>query len=68
MDRELRKRIEDFFEGYELVEYLQIPVEDVVDAFEDQIEEVLEDVEEYISFGTRGSPSNGRDSDGDEYE
>lgn len=55
MDRETRKRIEDFFEGFELVEYLQIPVDEVVDAFEEQIEENLDEIEEFIGVRERGS-------------
>ena len=57
MDRETRKRIEDFFEGFELVEYLQIPVDEIVDAFEDQIEEALDELEEYIGVRERRSAS-----------
>lgn len=48
MDEETRKRIEDFFEGFELVEFLQIPVSEVFDAFEDTIEEYLDEVEELM--------------------
>lgn len=48
MDKETRARIADFFEGYELVEFLQIPVEDIIDRFEDVIEERLDDIEEEI--------------------
>lgn len=53
MDKETRKRIEDFFEGFELVEYLQIPVDEVVDAFEEQIEENLDEIEEFIGVRER---------------
>lgn len=43
-----RDRIEDFFEGFELVEFLQLSVEDIIDAFEDQIEEALDEIEELM--------------------
>lgn len=53
MDRETRKRIEDFFEGFELVEFLQIPVDEIIDRFEDEIEEALDDIEELIGVRER---------------
>ena len=48
LDRETRKRIEDYFDPTELVDYLQVTTEEVVDAFEDKIDEHLEDIEEFI--------------------
>lgn len=53
MDRETRKRIEDFFEGFELIEFLQISISDVIDAFEEQIEENLDDIEELMGVRER---------------
>lgn len=53
MDTETRKRIEDFFEGFELVEFLQISVEDIIDRFEDEIEEAIEEIEELIGVRER---------------
>lgn len=40
------KRIADYFTGFELVEFLQIPVEDVIEAFAELIEEKLDEIEE----------------------
>lgn len=53
MDTETRKRIEDFFEGFELVEFLQISVSDVIDLFETEVEEALEDIEELMGVRER---------------
>lgn len=53
LDREDKERLKDFFEGFELVEYLQISIEDVVDAFEDLIEENLDEIEEFIGVRER---------------
>jgi hypothetical protein len=53
MDRETRKRIEDFFEGFELVEFLQIPVDEIFDAFEEKIEEAIDEIEELIGVRER---------------
>lgn len=53
MDRETRKRIEDFFEGFELIEFLQIPVDEIIDRFEDEVEEALDDIEELIGVRER---------------
>lgn len=53
MDTETRKIIEDFFEGFELVEFLQLPVSEVINAFEEEIEEHLDEVEELIGVRER---------------
>jgi hypothetical protein len=53
VDEETRKRIEDFFEGFELIEFLQISVSDVVEAFEDEIEVYLDEIEELMGISTR---------------
>lgn len=50
LDRETRKRIEDYFEGFELVELLDIPVEDILEAFEDLIEENIDEINETIGY------------------
>lgn len=50
MNDELRKIICDYFDPFELVEFLQIPIEDVVDAFEDEIIENIDDVLEMIGI------------------
>lgn len=49
MDSETKARIADYFTGFELCEYLQLPVEDVIDRFEDEILEALEDIEELMN-------------------
>lgn len=50
MERELKERLADFFEADELVEYLAIPVEDVVEAFETEIEERLDSILELMGI------------------
>ncbi len=49
MDKETKERIADFFEGFELVEFLRLPIEDIVDRFEDEIEYMLEEIEELMN-------------------
>ena len=51
MDEEFKRQLIDRFEGFELVDYLNIDVEDIVDAFEEQIVEAQEDLEEFLSVG-----------------
>ena len=46
MDKDFKQILYDRFEGWELVEFLQIPIQDIVDIFEDQIIENIEDVED----------------------
>lgn len=53
MDEETRKRIEDFFEGFELVEFLQLPVSEVIAAFEDAVEEHIDEIEELMQVRGR---------------
>jgi len=53
MDREFKERLIDFFDSWELVEYLRLRTEDVVEAFEDDIEEAQEDLEEFMEIGVR---------------
>ncbi len=48
MDKETKARIADFFESWELAEFLRTRVEDFIEAFEDDIEEALEDIEELM--------------------
>lgn len=40
----------DRLEGWELVDFLQITIEDVVEAFEETIIENLEDVEDFLNL------------------
>lgn len=46
MTDELRARLIDRFEGWELVDFLSIPTEDVIERFDDFIQEHMRDVEE----------------------
>ena len=55
LDRETRKRIEDYFDPTELVDFLQVSTEDVVTAFEDQIEEILDEIEELMGVTNNGN-------------
>jgi hypothetical protein len=48
MTREQKDRLIDFFEGFELVEYLQLKTEDIIDRFEDEIDEAIDDIEELM--------------------
>lgn len=44
MDAEFKQILCDRFEGWELIEFLQIPIEEIVEIFEDKIMEAEEDV------------------------
>jgi hypothetical protein len=52
LDGEVKRRLADFFEPSELVEYLSegcgVTIEEVVEAFEEVIEEHLDDIEELM--------------------
>lgn len=51
IDEELYKQLVDRFEGYELCEYLNIAVEDILEAFPDKIKDAQDDLEEFLSIG-----------------
>lgn len=53
MDQELRQRIIDYFDPWDLVEFLGLTTEDIVGAFCEEIAEVSDDVEELMEVGTR---------------
>lgn len=53
MDTLTKQRIEDFFEATELVDFLQLPVSEVIERFEDEIEEALDEIEELIGVRER---------------
>lgn len=48
---DLKQRLIDRFEGFELVELLNISVEDVVEMFEETIAENIEFLEEFLTHG-----------------
>jgi len=53
VDTLTKQRIEDFFEATELVDFLQLPVSEVIERFEDEIEEALDEIEELIGVRER---------------
>lgn len=50
MDKETKDRIADYFDPWDLVELLGLKTSEIVEAFEDEIEERLDDIEELIEF------------------
>lgn len=50
LDKETKDRIADYFDAWELVEFLQLPVEEIITVFEDEIEEALDDIEELMGI------------------
>lgn len=56
LNKELKEILADRLEGWELVDFLQIDIDTVIDAFEDEIEENLEDVLEFA--GIKGLDDN----------
>lgn len=61
LDRETRARIIDYFDPWELVEFLGVKTQDVVEVFEDEIEELLEDIEELMGLNDDGTAGGGLD-------
>lgn len=50
MTNDLKKALADYFEAWDLVELLEIPTDDIIDAFEDMIEDRLDDIAEHIGY------------------
>lgn len=50
---EFKKRLADYFTGPELVELLDIPIEELIEALYDYIEEKETELDEYTQYGTR---------------
>lgn len=50
LDKETRNRLADYFTAVELVELLGIEVTDFIDAFEVEIEDALDDLEEIMGY------------------
>lgn len=52
LDKETKARLADYFTGAELVEYLEggddVSVTDVIEAFEIEIEDAIDDIEELM--------------------
>ena len=52
LEEEFKKRLIDRFEGWELVEYLNLSADLIVEIFEDEINEVKDELEEFLSIGS----------------
>lgn len=51
MDDEFRKRLVDYFEGFELVELLNISIERIVDMLEEDILSQEAELRGYVNYG-----------------
>jgi hypothetical protein len=50
MDEELRKAICDYFEVGDFAEYIGVTVDDLIEAFPDEVEDALEDIKELMEW------------------
>lgn len=50
MDELIKQRIADYFEAYDLVEYLGVSTMQIIEAFEEEIEAKLDAIEELMEF------------------
>ena len=48
LDKDFKDKLTDRFDGWEIVEFLQISTEDVIYAFEEEIEDAIEDVADWL--------------------
>ncbi len=50
MNNDLKKALADYFDAWDLVELLEIPTEEIIEAFEDMIEDRLDEIAEVIGY------------------
>jgi hypothetical protein len=50
LNRDECDRIADYFEAWELVELLRLPIEDIIEYFEDEIEDKLAAINEVLGI------------------
>ena len=50
LNRDLKTALCDRVFGWELVEFLQVPIEDIVELFEEDILDNLKDIKEFINY------------------
>lgn len=53
MDDETKERIADFFDAWDLVAFLQVSTRDIIEAFPEELEEALEDIEDIMDVRKR---------------
>lgn len=58
LDSDLKSAICDRLEGWELVEFLNIPIEDIVELFEEDILDNIVEVKDFIIFGIEPETEN----------
>lgn len=61
LSKETRDAIIDRLEGWELVDFLQIPIEAVIEVFENYILENIEDVEDFIGLREKSDDEDCQD-------
>ena len=64
MDEELRKAIADYFDPGNLVEFLGLTTDQILEEFNDEVEDALEDIKELM--GLRLPHLNPDEDEGDE--
>lgn len=50
MDKETKARLADFFEPWDFVQLLGLTTEQIIEAFEDVVEDNLEDLDEIMEY------------------
>lgn len=50
MDDNFKKALADFFTAQELVDFLEIPVEDIIEVFEEDIKDFEDELKDEINY------------------
>jgi hypothetical protein len=50
MDEMLRRAICDYFEAGDFAEYIGVTVDDLINAFPDEVDDVLDDIKEIMGY------------------
>lgn len=58
MNKDLKRAIEDYFDPADLVDFLNLRIEEITDAFEDVLLENEEEIKEYINYNNNDDDDN----------
>lgn len=50
MNNDIKKVLTDFFDAWDLVDLLEISTKDIIDAFEDMIEDRLDEILDHVGY------------------
>lgn len=59
MNKDFKQALADYFDAWDLVDILELKTEDIIDAFEDMIDDRLDELEEHIGYNKDDEDTDG---------